>query len=62
MEAPLTRALLPPPPLPHHTHPVSLLVGACLGQANKILGLDAGDIFVQRNVGNQALHHDMNVL
>lgn len=30
--------------------------------ANQILGLAPGEIFVQRNVGNQVLHNDMNVM
>ena len=31
-------------------------------QANQILGLAPGEIFVQRNVGNQALHTDLKVM
>jgi hypothetical protein len=31
-------------------------------QANQILGLAPGEIFVQRNVGNQAMHTDMNLM
>jgi len=31
-------------------------------QANQILGLAPGEIFVQRNVGNLALHTDMNLM
>ena len=31
-------------------------------QANVIVGLQPGEIFVQRNVGNQALHTDMNCM
>jgi carbonic anhydrase len=30
--------------------------------ANQILGLAPGEIFVQRNLGNQVLHNDMNVM
>eukprot|EP00798_Chlamydomonas_sp_ICE-L_P008114 gene8114-1361_t len=30
--------------------------------ANTILGLDPGEVFVQRNVGNQASHSDMNCM
>lgn len=30
--------------------------------ANQILGLAPGEIFVQRNVGNQAMHTDMNLM
>mmetsp|Transcript_26981 Transcript_26981/g.58994 ORF Transcript_26981/g.58994 Transcript_26981/m.58994 type:complete len:341 (+) Transcript_26981:274-1296(+) len=30
--------------------------------ANVILGLDPGEVFVQRNVGNQATHTDLNVM
>lgn len=33
-----------------------------LPQANQILGLAPGEIFVQRNVGNQAMHTDMNLM
>jgi hypothetical protein len=31
-------------------------------QANQILGLAPGEIFVQRNVGNQAMHTDLNLM
>lgn len=31
-------------------------------QASQILGLAPGEIFVQRNVGNQASHTDLNVM
>ena len=31
-------------------------------QANEIIGLDPGQVFVQRNVGNLATHKDMNVM
>jgi len=31
-------------------------------QANQILGLVPGEIFVQRNVGNQAMHTDLNLM
>lgn len=34
----------------------------CWLQANQILGLAPGEIFVQRNVGNQASHTDMNCM
>jgi hypothetical protein len=44
------------PPRAHH-HPLSTAP-----QANQILGLAPGEIFVQRNVGNQALHTDMNLM
>eukprot|EP00775_Hariotina_reticulata_P003943 gene3943-4197_t len=30
--------------------------------ANQILGLQPGEVFVQRNVGNQAMHTDMNLM
>lgn len=30
--------------------------------ANVIVGLEPGEVFVQRNVGNQAMHTDMNVM
>ncbi len=33
-----------------------------LVQTNQILGLAPGEIFVQRNVGNQATHTDLNVM
>ena len=36
-------------------------VRACVcAQANVIMGLDPGEVFVQRNVGNQATHTDLN--
>ena len=38
----------PRPPAPH--------------QANAILGLAPGEVFVQRNVGNQATHTDLNCM
>jgi Carbonic anhydrase len=31
-------------------------------QANQILGLAPGEVFVQRNVGNLATHKDMNAM
>lgn len=31
-------------------------------QANQIMGMAPGEVFVQRNVGNQALHTDMNYM
>jgi len=31
-------------------------------QANQILNLQPGEVFVQRNVGNQASHTDLNVM
>ena len=31
-------------------------------QANQIVGLQPGEVFVQRNVGNQAMHTDMNLM
>ncbi len=31
-------------------------------QANQILGLQPGEVFVQRNVGNQAAHTDLNCM
>jgi hypothetical protein len=31
-------------------------------QANQVLGLSPGEIFVQRNVGNQVMHTDLNVM
>jgi carbonic anhydrase len=31
-------------------------------KANQILGLGPGEVFVHRNVGNQALHTDMNLM
>ena len=31
-------------------------------QANQILGLVPGEVFVHRNVGNQALHNDINLM
>ena len=31
-------------------------------QANVILGLESGEVFTQRNVGNQASHTDLNVM
>lgn len=31
-------------------------------QANQIMNLQPGEVFVQRNVGNQALHTDMNAM
>jgi carbonic anhydrase len=31
-------------------------------QANQILGMAPGEIFVQRNVGNQAMHTDLNLM
>lgn len=37
-------------------------MGDCNPQANQILGMAPGEVFVQRNVGNQALHTDMNVM
>lgn len=30
--------------------------------ANQVLGLPPGDVFVQRNVGNQVLHTDLNTM
>ena len=32
------------------------------GQANQILGLQPGDVFVHRNVGNLCLHNDLNFM
>ena len=40
---------------------VSLADLLCL-QANQILGLRPGEVFVQRNVGNLATHKDMNCM
>ena len=34
----------------------------CLLQATQLLGLDPGEVFVQRNVGNLAMHGDMNCM
>ena len=31
-------------------------------QGNVIVGLEPGELFVQRNVGNQASHTDLNVM
>ncbi len=31
-------------------------------RANVILGLEPGEVFVQRNVGNQATHVDLNTM
>jgi hypothetical protein len=33
-----------------------------VSQANAILGLEPGEVFVQRNVGNQATHTDLNCM
>jgi carbonic anhydrase len=44
--------------VPHYT----ACLRSLLLQANQILGLAPGEIFVQRNVGNQAMHTDMNLM
>lgn len=50
--------------LSHQQSPEFLWIGCSDSRvpANQILGLAPGEIFVQRNVGNQALHTDMNLM
>ncbi|KAI8466903.1 MAG: carbonic anhydrase [Monoraphidium minutum] len=50
--------------LQHQQSPEFLWIGCSDSRvpANQILGLAPGEIFVQRNVGNQALHTDLNVM
>lgn len=41
------------------------MLNSCCGwalQANQVLGLQPGEVFVQRNVGNLATHKDMNCM
>ena len=42
--------------------PVFLKSMVVLVQANQILGLAPGEVFVQRNIGNLATHKDMNCM
>lgn len=44
-----------------HKNPDGSVARPCL-QANQIFDMAPGTIFVQRNVGNQAMHTDMNVM
>jgi hypothetical protein len=52
----------------HNTHMSFCCPAVChtavflLLQANQILGMAPGEIFVQRNVGNQAMHTDLNLM
>lgn len=50
--------------LAEHQHPEYLWIGCSDSRvpASQILGLAPGEIFVQRNVGNQASHTDLNVM
>ncbi|KAI8470378.1 MAG: carbonic anhydrase [Monoraphidium minutum] len=50
--------------LTHQQAPEFLWIGCSDSRvpANQILGMAPGEIFVQRNVGNQAMHTDMNVM
>eukprot|EP00882_Tetradesmus_deserticola_P017543 GHRQ01018794.1.p1 GENE.GHRQ01018794.1~~GHRQ01018794.1.p1 ORF type:complete len:296 (+),score=68.33 GHRQ01018794.1:120-890(+) len=50
--------------LVNQQHPEYLWIGCSDSRvpANQILGLAPGEIFVQRNVGNQAMHTDLNLM
>ena len=41
---------------------MAILIIFSMSQANVIIGLDPGELFVQRNVGNQASHTDLNAM